>query len=39
MTFPLAAVFEVVKGTSDGKCQADKRSGESIDGLSTEIYF
>lgn len=35
MTFP----FEVVGGTSDGKCLADKRSGESIDGLLIEIRF
>jgi len=35
MTFP----FEVVGGTSDGKCLADKISGESIDGLLIEIRF
>ncbi len=37
--FLWAAVFELVGGTSDGKCLADKRSGESVDGLPAEIRF
>ncbi|CAF1511316.1 unnamed protein product [Didymodactylos carnosus] len=28
-----------LEGTSDGKCLVDKRNGESVDGLSTEIRF